>query len=80
MKHTIESILHLKLLAKSRKSADRYLKHEPNSCESLTKTLVCEGVLGLVMHTRRPLSSSFLRFIFRILQGSPKKELLRAYE
>ena len=27
--------------------------------------------------THRPLSSSFLWFIFRILQGNPKKELLR---
>ena len=27
--------------------------------------------------SRRPLSSSFLWFIFRILQGNPKKELLR---
>ena len=28
--------------------------------------------------THRLLSSSFLRFIFRILQGNPKKELLRS--
>ena len=27
--------------------------------------------------THRPLSSSFLWFIFRILSGNPKKELLR---
>ena len=27
--------------------------------------------------TRRPRSSSFLWFIFRILEGNPKKELLR---
>ena len=27
--------------------------------------------------THRPLSSSFLRFMFRILEGNPKKELLR---
>ena len=27
--------------------------------------------------THRPLSSSFLWFMFRILEGNPKKELLR---
>ena len=29
------------------------------------------------MFIHRPLSSSFLWFIFRVLQGNPKKELLR---
>ena len=28
------------------------------------------------MHAQKPLNSSFLWFIFRILQGNPKKELL----
>ena len=31
----------------------------------------------MVCFTCRPLSSSFLWFIFRILEGNPKKELLR---
>ena len=31
----------------------------------------------ILRYTHRPLSSSFLWFIARILQGNPKKELLR---
>ena len=30
----------------------------------------------VVAYTHRPLSSSFLWFLFRILQGNPKKEML----
>ena len=42
---------------------------------------IFEGLLGeirlLMVLAHRPLSSSFLGFVFRILQGNPKKELLR---
>ena len=40
------------------------------------KKLGCNSCSGLGF-THRPLRSSFLWFIFGILQGNPKKELLR---
>ena len=43
-------------------------KQAPNDLEY-------KGSMGALTH--RPLSSSFLWFIFRILYGNPKKELLR---
>ena len=37
----------------------------------------CEDPRPEILTTHRPLSSSFLWLLFRILQGNPKKELLR---
>ena len=36
----------------------------------------CSGPNGALGLTQRPLSASVLGFIFRILKGTPKKELL----
>ena len=42
------------------------------------RVLKLRGLMAFEEYTHRLLSGSFLWFIFRILEGNPKKELLRS--